>query len=71
MDSTQQFNFEPLKYEDIKLIISKEKNLIIINGYEYPPTEYNYKIWQKFLEKKDTKILNNLSTVILDLGGEK
>ena len=35
------------------LEINKEKNVVIINGKEYPPTYYNQCVWKEYLRTKN------------------
>ena len=51
----------------VTLEIDREKNVVIIGGKEYPPTHYNQCVWKEYLRTKDSKILNKLSGVSLDI----
>ena len=40
---------------------------VTLNGKEYPPTRHNLNVWKKYKKTGDEKVLDRLSTVVLDI----
>lgn len=55
------------KFKEVSFDIDPFKNVVIIDGIEYPPTEHNKNIWLEYKSTLDKSILKWLTTICLDI----
>ncbi len=53
--------------KEVSFDIDPFKNVVIIDGIEYPPTPHNKNVWLEYKSTLDKSILEWLSTISLDI----
>jgi hypothetical protein len=53
--------------KDINIEFETVPKSIVVDGVNYPRTQWNLNIVAKYIQTKDEAVLDNLNTVVLDI----